>query len=834
MPNPHASAVGVSGGVVPDADGIGALVFEHMDEGLVVTDRWGRPVVVNRAAEALLGAAARDTPVEEWAKSFGFLVHDGSAPCPPAEFPLVSALRGEPVRERELGLRPDDTTEVRWISASAQPLLDENGQTRGALMVFRDITTNRRIGELLDLEQARLHRHYERQSALAGVGLSIAAVDDLRTLLKRIAELVEQHLPAHGACMTLADREVEAMLVSSPDWHEDMPQTPEPFRLESAACRWIIEHRRPLSVADVADDPFRGKATPDPAIAAYAGIPMIDEGEVVGVLFSFHRVPHHLVQEDLDFLAAIASRAAVAITKVRLYERLQSLNASLKCRTAELEENERRFRMLADTAPVLIWMADPKGAGTYFNKRWLDFTGAAMAEQTGDGWLRFVHPDDETRLRQVRDDALRARRLFRIEFRLQRGDGDYRWLLNTGTPRFGANGLFLGYVGSCIDITEHREAQTELARHREHLELLVGERTRELEASHRQLRRADRLASIGTLTAGLGHDMNNVLFPVRCRLDALRWDALPAEAADTLQAVSHAVEYLQQLTDGLRLFALDPEDADASAEHTSVTAWWEQVSPLLMKAVPGHLALHSRFASDLPPMRIAPHRLTQAVLNLVVNAGEATPERGNITVWAETSPDGQWVRIGVTDEGVGMTPDVKVQAFDPFFTTKRRGMSTGLGLSLVHGVVAASRGTIDVDSTPGKGTTFVLSLPVATGEAPVPTFDPQLRRGRARLTVGMPRLRAWIERLLRNGGFDVLDEGGDAPATLWLTDAAHAAAEEVDRFLAARPSNQVIIVGAEKTTPDHPHVTILEDDGDLAAMRAAIESAAATHRSDPT
>ncbi|HET6765440.1 MAG TPA: PAS domain S-box protein, partial [Longimicrobiaceae bacterium] len=129
---------------------------------------------------------------------------------------------------------------------------------------------------------------------------------------------------------------------------------------------------------------------------------------------------------------------------------------------AAQRESEARFRSLADTAPVLVWTADPEGAYDFFNQPWLDFTGRAVEEELGEGWTAGVHPDDLRRRQAVFRQAVQARRPFRLEYRLRRADGEYRWVLDTGVPRMLPDGTFAGYVGSCIDITERREAEEQL------------------------------------------------------------------------------------------------------------------------------------------------------------------------------------------------------------------------------------------------------------------------------------------------------------------------------------------------------------------------------------
>ncbi|HEU4561532.1 MAG TPA: PAS domain S-box protein, partial [Longimicrobium sp.] len=129
---------------------------------------------------------------------------------------------------------------------------------------------------------------------------------------------------------------------------------------------------------------------------------------------------------------------------------------------AALRESEQRFRQLADTAPVMVWMADPENLGTYFNRPWLDFTGRALHQELGAGWIETIHPDDLHRAVAYCSAHVSRREPFRMEFRMRRGDGEYRWVLDHGTPRFGDDGEFLGYVGSCVDITDRKRAEEAL------------------------------------------------------------------------------------------------------------------------------------------------------------------------------------------------------------------------------------------------------------------------------------------------------------------------------------------------------------------------------------
>lgn len=147
-----------------------------------------------------------------------------------------------------------------------------------------------------------------------------------------------------------------------------------------------------------------------------------------------------------------------------------------------LQESEERFRAIADSAPMLLWMSDSQGLCTFFNERWLTFTGRSLEQELGNGWTQGVHPDDLQSCLETYLSAFKARQEFKMEYRLQQADGEYRWILNTGTPRFTSTGGFVGYVGSCVDITERKQAEEVL--HQQVLkEQLVGAIARRIHQS---------------------------------------------------------------------------------------------------------------------------------------------------------------------------------------------------------------------------------------------------------------------------------------------------------------------------------------------------------------
>jgi PAS domain S-box-containing protein len=378
-------------------------------------------------------------------------------------------------------------------------------------------------------------------------------------------------------------------------------------------------------------------------------------------------------------------------------------------------------------------------------------------------------------------------------------------------------------------VVQQKRVEDELQHHRQNLQELVAQRTQQLETTHEQLRQADRLAVMGTLAAGLGHDMNNVLFPVRCRLDTMEQSLAgrggAGATAEGLRTVRHSVEYLQRLSDGLHLLALDPQDPEASGQTTELADWWDQVEPILRKAVGGHARFEAEIPRGLPPIGVAPHRLTQAVLNLIVNASDALGDakaQGLVRLSAEAMADGRFVRLAVKDNGCGMTDEVRRRAQDPFFTTKKRGLGTGLGLALVRGTVQSAGGTIDIESAPGAGTSVALTLPVAM-RAPVAVAGGPLT---AYITVREPRLASMVQGFLEAAGFEVAAGGAEAPAhaRLWVAACPPAMPESLSRFLESDPRRQVLIVEG-KGPGRYRNMIQIRDPEDFEAVRDGIAAA---------
>lgn len=675
---------------------------------------------------------------------------------------------GEPF-DMEFPLRGADGT-YRWFRAQVLPLRDEAGRVARWYGTCADVSESResarRIAEL-NADLAKRVEELETLLRVLPVGVFIAA--------DRPCTMITGN-PAGLRMLGLA----EGVNASKTGRHGDRL----PFR--------VLQHGREVPGPELPMQ--RCARTGEPVIGEYYDV--VHRDGSLARLYEF-AVPLRDEQGNV--------RGCVGV--------FVDLTAEHRAQLAQ-QESEARFRVMADRAPVLIWLSDELGSRTWFNRPWLEFVGKPMEELVGSGWQSVVHPEDVERYRAAYQAAVRGRAEFQQTYRLRRGDGSYRWVLSHATPLFEPDGAFTGLAGTCLDITELEEARQLLQAQAAGLEQVVVERTEALQQSRERLRIAERLASIGTLAAGIGHDLSNLLLPVRVSLESIQLKGGP-DIQEDLETIRQSADYMSRLSTGLRLLAVDPQNASRGQVGTDLEEWWEQTAVLLKNLAPRGVEL----AAQIAPARaaISPAGLTQAVFNLVQNAGEAIRQSGRgrkITVSAR-EVEGV-VEVQVEDDGPGMPEEVRARCLDPFFTTKTRAMSTGLGLALVVGIVSKAGGTVEVSSEKDRGSVFRLKLPAsarpgAGGKRPGVT---------AAVELADARLRAFIVYELGAHGVEVRPGGEAGVCDLWVTD--HPEPERVRAHLGAGPARRVVAVTARADVGGE-RVTILAPEFKSGAIRGELQ-----------
>jgi PAS domain S-box-containing protein len=471
---------------------------------------------------------------------------------------------------------------------------------------------------------------------------------------------------------------------------------------------------------------------------------------------------------------------------------------------AALRESEERFRVLAETLPQLVWTARPDGSNDWYNQRWYDFTGTSPAGMRGEEWHARLHPEDCARASAAWRHSLATAAPYETECRLRQADGSYHWFLARALPLCDDEARVLRWFGTCTDLDDVVSAREAIARSQAELEGLVAERTAELvaasdrlrsemkerERAEEALRHAQKMEAVGQLTGGVAHDFNNLLTVVIGNLELLNRrlgenaaepERLRRTADQALSGARRAATLTQRLLAFSRRQPLDPKPVDLNRLVGGM-------SDLLHRTLGEHIAVETVQAGGLWATLADPSQLENAILNLAVNARDAMPDGGKLTIetgnvhldegyvahQAEVVP-GQYVAISVTDTGRGMDKEVIERAFEPFFTTKDVGHGTGLGLSQVYGFVKQTGGHVKLYSEPGQGTTVRLYLPrFLTAQAEeeeradevAPLSRPSGHRAETVLVVeDEPEVRAYSCEVLRDLGYEVL-QAPDGPAGL--------------------------------------------------------------------
>jgi len=363
-----------------------------------------------------------------------------------------------------------------------------------------------------------------------------------------------------------------------------------------------------------------------------------------------------------------------------LWQRARKLRAE-----AVLRESEERFRLVANTAPVLIWMAGVNKLCTYVNKPWLEFTGRLVEEELGTGWADGIHPEDVSRCLVTYNESFDRRKPFRMEYRLRRHDGNYRWVLDIGIPRFNPDSSFAGYIGSAIDVTRRKEAEAALSSvSRKLIEAQEQERVRIARELHDDINQ--RIALLSVTLEGITRQIPESAPEVADSIQALARDTM--EIGNDIQVISHRLhsshlEYVG-IVGAARSFCRE------LAKQQNVTISFAENG--MERAVPHDIAL-------------CLYRVLQEALhNAVKHSGVE-----HFAVELRGSPDD--LRLMVRDSGAG-------------FDAESANNGQGLGLTSMRERVNLVNGTISISSSFESGTEVSVRIPMSVSTPPNPISMP--------------------------------------------------------------------------------------------------------------
>ncbi|SDB99887.1 PAS domain S-box-containing protein [Sphingomonas sp. YR710] len=372
-----------------------------------------------------------------------------------------------------------------------------------------------------------------------------------------------------------------------------------------------------------------------------------------------------------------------------------------------LKSSEEQFRLLVQSVTdYAIYMLDPKGMVSSWNTGAQRIKGYLPPEIIGEHFSRFYTPEDRARGEPLRalQTAERDGRFVKEGWRIRK-DGTRFWASVVIDPVRNDMGVLVGFAKITRDLTEREQSQ------------------RELEHAREALFQSQKMEAIGQLTGGVAHDFNNLLMATLSSLELLRKRLLDDPQA--LRLLDNAVAGAQRgatLTQRMLAFA---RRQDLKPERIEVPMLVQNMADLIRRSLGPSIAIDIRFPLDLDAVTADVNQIEMALLNLVVNARDAMPDGGSITIAAEAKvvapgtedrlKPGRYVRLSVIDDGAGMDAETLEHAMEPFFTTKGVGKGTGLGLSMVHGLAEQSGGRFSLTSAPGEGTTAAVWLPAAEG-----------------------------------------------------------------------------------------------------------------------
>jgi two-component system CheB/CheR fusion protein len=378
------------------------------------------------------------------------------------------------------------------------------------------------------------------------------------------------------------------------------------------------------------------------------------------------------------------SKANIYVDDAAQAERMMGINIDITERKLAIEaiaESEKRFHSLSDSAPVMIWMSDVDENCNYLNQTWLSFTGKSLQQEIGKGWYKGIHPEDLEGFLNIYDGAYENHKPFKTDYRLKRHDGEYRWIMAHGVPRFVNGQTFSGFIGTCIDITERINLE----------------------------KQKDDFMSIAS------HELKTPVTSIKAYTQILQEKFIKLEDENTasmLGRVDKQVDKLTQLINTLLDVArIQSGQMEYEYETVDINPFIRNIAEENQRIFPSHkIELHLTDEDTIVTDKL---RITQVLNNLISNAVKYSPDANKIII--RTKNDANEFTFAVKDFGIGISPDKHEQIFVRFFRVSEsegnRVSGLGLGLFISSQIIKQQGGKIWLESEPGKGSNFSFTLP---------------------------------------------------------------------------------------------------------------------------
>jgi PAS domain S-box-containing protein len=644
----------------------------------------------------------------------------------------VKVFGGEPLIDHEGEGFSSDGQECTFLTTKV-PFRDSQGRIQGLVGIGRDITERKRAAEALRQGEVRLERI---NRCLLELG------PNFDSNINRLTALCGELL---GATCALYNRLQGDLLCSLGQW-----QTPPGFKSEDAPaghiCYDVIRNNREDAVV-ITNLPRTSYAESDPNVRAhglqtYMGCAVKCEGKAVGSLCVVYGTDYRPTDDDRRILGIIASAIGNEDTR----------------KQAEAELN--RLMTAIEQTPESVVITDTRGRILYVNPVFERVTGYSRAEVIGQNPRLLKSNRQESAFYRQLWGKINAGEVWRGRFINKKKDGTLFTEDAVIAPVRDGKGAVTNYIAIKRDISHELE----------------------LEVQYRQTQKID---SIGRLAGGVAHDFNNILAVICGHTDlALAQLSPDAPLRSNLECIQESAERAANLTRQLLAFArrqvIEPR-------RINLNELIVNLNKMLRRLIGEDIKLVTQTAPDLGQIKADPGQIEQVLLNLVVNARDAMPDGGTLTIRTDNVTldegyarrhlvtPGDYVMVSVSDTGVGMTDEVKQHIFEPFFTTKEQGKGTGLGLATCFGIIQQSNGHIHSESQVDKGTQFKIYLPrvqgvedsISSREVPV-----SLLQGTETILLAEdePSLRQLMARVLRTQGYTVL-EAADGHEALTLAQA---------------------------------------------------------------